>query len=90
MEDELRRLGRSLLHIAQARAKAQGVEAQTVCIAGPVWANIENTLRDVGASALVIGLPKSARTLDAFGSGEAEKVIQSLQQSTGVEVVVVT
>ena len=90
MEDELRRLGRSLLHIAQARAKSQGVDAQTVCISGPVWENIGNYLRKVKASALVIGLPKSVGTLDAFGSGDAAEVVDSLQRSTGIEVVVVT
>jgi RNase H-fold protein (predicted Holliday junction resolvase) len=89
MEDELRRLGRSLLYIAQARARKQGVEAETVCISGPVWENIDSYLRKVDASALVIGLPKSAMTLDAFGSGEAQEVIQSLQKSTGIEIVVV-
>jgi RNase H-fold protein (predicted Holliday junction resolvase) len=90
MEDELRRLGRSLLHIAQARANSQGVDAQTVCISGSVWENIGNYLRKVKASTLVIGLPKSVGTLDAFGSGDAEEVVDSLQRSTGIEVVVVT
>jgi len=54
-----------------------------------VWENIERTSRDVGASVLVIGLPKPERVPCVFATGEAEAVVGDLQQRTGVEVVVV-
>ncbi len=89
LDDELRRLGRSLLNIAQARAREEGVVARTVCLSGSVWENVEGYLRQVSASTLVIGLPKSSATLQAFGSGDVADFAERLRRTTGVEVIVV-
>jgi nucleotide-binding universal stress UspA family protein len=90
VNDELKRLGRSLLHIAETRAQDQGVSAQTVCISGPIWKSIEEFLRKTGASTLVIGAPRSGVTDQAFGSGSVTKFAETLQQTSNIEVIVVT
>jgi nucleotide-binding universal stress UspA family protein len=90
LNDELRRLGRSLLNIAEARARERGVVAQTVCICGPVWESIEAYLHQVNASTLIIGSPRSDVTHRAFGSGDVTDFAKALRQNTGVEVIVVT
>ena len=90
LDDELRRLGRSLLHIAEARAQEQGVSAQTVCMSGPVQENIQAYLQRVDASALVIGQSRSGVIHRAFGSGDVGDFAETLRRTTSVKVVVVT
>ena len=90
LDDELKRLGRSLLSIAEKRAQEQGVSARTVCISGPVWESIEGFLQEINASAFVIGSPRSSRAHQAFGSGDVAGFAESLRQTVGVEVIVVT
>jgi nucleotide-binding universal stress UspA family protein len=90
LNDELKRLGRSLLCIAQARAKQQGIEAKTVVRSGPVMENIEAALREFGADTLVIGAPGAVSQSEAFGSEDVNRLADAVRQSTGVEVVLVT
>jgi len=86
LEDELKRLGTSLLHIAQARAREQGVEAETAVRFGPVWETIGEYLRRVGAGTLVVG---AARGGTREETEAAAQWIRRLEES-GVEVVVVS
>ena len=89
LEDELKRLGRSLLYIAQAQAREQGVVARVMCRTGPVWESIEAYLRETDAATLVIGSPRDGTALRAFGCGDVDQFAETVCQSTGVEVVVV-
>ncbi len=90
LADELERLGRALLSIAQARAREQGVATRTVVLSGPVWQNVEEYVRQVDADALVIGAPRAGSTPRAFGSGDVHRLAETIQETAGVEVVVVT
>jgi nucleotide-binding universal stress UspA family protein len=90
LEDELKRLGCSLLHIAETRAQEQGVSAQTVCMSGPIRENIQAYLKRVEASTLVIGQSRSSVVHQAFGSGDVSDFAEMLRQTANVEVIVVT
>ncbi|MGD8968199.1 MAG: universal stress protein [Anaerolineae bacterium] len=90
LNDELKRLGRSLLCIAQARAQQKGVDAKTVVRTGPVRESIETALREFDADTLVIGAPGATAASEAFGSGDVSRLADEVRQSTGVEVVLVT
>ncbi len=88
LEDELKRLGRSLLNIARARAREQGVSAGIICLSGPVWEEIEAYLRRAKATTLVIGAPRVEPTSQAFGE-DVQRFIEHVRQNLGIEVVVV-
>ena len=90
LADELQRLGKALLSIAQVRAREQGVVTRTVVLSGPAWQNIEEYVRRVDADALVIGAPRTGSTPRAFGSGDVHHLAETINEATGVEVVVVT
>ncbi len=90
LADELGRLGRSLLCIAQARAREQGVEARTHVRCGPVRQIIEEYLHEVDASALVIGLPQTHTQRQAFDAEEVHRFAEALRQTTDLEVIIVT
>jgi hypothetical protein len=88
--DELKRLGRSLLNIAETCAQEQGVPARTVCVSGPVWQSIEGFLQEVSASILVIASSRSSAECQAFGSGDVVEFAETLRQMASAEVVMVT
>lgn len=90
LADELQRMGESLLSIAQARARKQGVVAQTAVLHGQARQNIEKYVRKVDAGALVIGTPRTDTTPHAFGSGSVNHLVEAIHKNTGVEIVVVT
>ena len=90
LDDELKRLGRSLLTIAETRAQEQGVSARTVCISGPVWESIEKFFQETSDGTLVIGASRPCAMDQAFGSGDVAKFAEMLRQTVGVEVVIVT
>ncbi len=90
LDDELKRLGRSLLHIAETRAQEKGVPVQTVCMSGPVQDNIQAYLDQVNASTLVIGQSRPNVMHHALGMGDADDFAEALRRTTGVEVIVVT
>lgn len=90
LTDELGRLGRSLLCIAQARAREKGTEAETEIRTGSVRQEIEKYLREVDADTLVIGAPRANSTGRAFGSENIYQLAEAIEQSTGVDVVVET
>ena len=83
-------LGRALLGIAAARARKEGLEAETVVRCGPVLETIEAYLWEVGASALIIGQPKIDSALAAFRPGRVHDFAERVRRDTGVEVIVVT
>jgi len=83
-------LGRVLLGIASARARKEGLEAGTVVRCGPILETIEAYLREVDASALIIGQPKVDSALAAFRPSRVHDFAERVRQDTGVEVIVVT
>lgn len=87
LRDELRRLGRALLLVAEARARAQGVEVRTDVRCGPVWSNIVEYLEQVNAGALVIGAPRTPT--QAFGPATVDQQAESIRQTLGIDVIVV-
>jgi nucleotide-binding universal stress UspA family protein len=90
VEKEQQWLGRTLLGIAQARAQKEGVNASAVVLSGPVLETIETYLRQVNASALIIGEPKKRSALATFRPGRVHHFAEQVRQDTGVHVIVVT
>ncbi|MBN1659117.1 MAG: universal stress protein [Anaerolineae bacterium] len=88
--NEQRWLGRALLGIARARAKQEGVDARTQVLLGPVLPTIEGYLRQVGATALVVGAPRIDSALTMFQPNRLHGFAERIAQDTGVEVIVVT
>jgi nucleotide-binding universal stress UspA family protein len=89
LADELERLGRGLLYIARSRAEEQDVLAQMVVRRGAIRQTIIEFLREVQASALVLGAPGTGTEKKAFSPGELPQFAQEISASTGVEVIVV-
>jgi nucleotide-binding universal stress UspA family protein len=90
VNDEMTRLGRSLLHVAQGRADEQGQTSEAVIRHGKVQSAIQDYLRQVGASTLVLGCPRTDSPSQAFTSQEIQDFAETLRQDLGIEVVVVT
>jgi nucleotide-binding universal stress UspA family protein len=88
LADELRRLGRCLLHIAEARALESGLDAKIVVQEGTVQSVVEDFVRKVDASALVIGSPQSGPEPQMFDQERLGKFAAAVREATGVEVVV--
>jgi len=86
--NELIRLGRSILHLAQTRARAEGIEAKAVVRQGTVRESIVDYIRQVNASTLVIGSPGYGSATQEFTSDELNRFASDIQQATGAEVVI--
>ncbi|GAB4536458.1 MAG: hypothetical protein Kow0063_22000 [Anaerolineae bacterium] len=89
LADELERLGRGLLCIAYSRAQEQGVAAEMAVRHGAVRQAIQDFLREVQASTLVLGAPAMGSEKRTFSPEEMPQFARQISASTGVEVVVV-
>jgi len=89
LADELERLGRSLLCIAQARAGEQGIAAEMVVRHGGVRQAIQDFLREVNAGTLVLGAPVTGSEKRMFAPGELPQFARQISLTTGVEVILV-
>lgn len=95
LNDELARLGRALLYIAQERARERGIKAEIVVRRGAVQAGIQGYVQEVNASILVIGATQTAHptqsrsALPNVGSNKLADFTQNIQQTTGIQVIVV-
>ncbi len=89
LADELERLGRRLLCIAQARAQEEGILADMVVRHGTVRQTIEGFLREVKAGTLVLGAPGTGSEKKTFSQEELPQFAQAISLNTGVEVIVV-
>jgi hypothetical protein len=87
---EQRWLARTLMNVAQSRARVQGVNAQAVLRSGPVVDSIEDFVLESCASTLVIGQPKIDSALGALELDRVQSCAEQLVDRTGIEVVVVT
>jgi nucleotide-binding universal stress UspA family protein len=90
VSDEMTRLGRALLRIAQLRAREQGLDARTVVHRGAVQQGIKDYLRQVEASMLVIGAPRAGTPSQAFTPPEIQRFAQAVRQDLDIEVIVAT
>jgi len=90
VNDEMTRLGRSLLSIAQGRAEKQGQASEAVIRYGEVQPSIVDYLHQVGADMLVMGCPRAGSPPQAFTPQEITRFAETVRQDLGVEVVVVT
>lgn len=88
--DELSQLGHRLLNIARQRAAERGLTADTVVRVGPLRETLEQYVRQVRASTLVIGAPQLASREQAGSPEDLPAFAKHIQAATGVEVVVVT
>ena len=88
--DELSQLGHRLLNIARQRAAERGLTADTVVCVGPLQETLEQYVRQVRASTLVIGAPQLASREQAGSPEDLPAFAKHIQAATGVEVVVVT
>lgn len=89
LADELKRLGNQLLCIARARAREHEVDADVVVRQGAVRQTIEEFLREVNASALVLGVPHTNLGAQVFASCKVSQFAQELHSTTGVDVFIV-
>ena len=83
-------LARTLMNVAQSRARKQGVNAHAVVRSGPVVANIEAFVLESCASMLVIGEPKVDSALGALKLDSVQSCADQMVDQTGIDVVVVT
>ena len=83
-------LGRTLMNVAQSRARKQGVDAHAAVRSGPVVENIEDFVRESCASTLVIGEPKVDSALSTFRLDNVQSCADQMVDDTGIEVVIVT
>ncbi len=89
LDDELERLGKFLLYVAQRRAEEQGVEAEVVVRHGPVQPSIEAYVKQVGASTLVVGAPQTCSVPQTFNPDELDDFASEIERATDVPVVIV-
>ena len=87
--DELRRLGRSLLRLAQLRAGEQGKESDAAIREGPLQDTIENFIQEVEANTLVVGSPRGHEEPQTFRADQLGKFTRRIESATGAQVVVV-
>jgi len=89
VEEELRRLGRSLLHIAHVRAHERGVEAGMVAKCGPVRQTILDQVIEMQADTLVVGASRAMAGAQEFGGDGIQAFSEEVTRKTGAQVVVV-
>ena len=87
--DELERLGRRLLSVAQARARERDIDAEVAIRHGDVQQAVDDFLREVNASMLVIGAPRSSAEHPAFDPAALDEFAARIRADVGVEVIVV-
>jgi len=90
LKAEMGRLGRSLLRIAQGRAKRAGKTAEMAVVHGSVQPSIIEFLRQQDAGVLVLGAPRSGATPQEFSNESIDQFALVVQQEANIEVVVVT
>jgi len=87
VRQELNWMGKTLLQVAQGRAEAAGLQASVEIREGRVQEEIENFLQESCAAALILGAPRGI-TANVFGDDAVERFAQSIQDDTGIEVVI--
>lgn len=84
VEGELVKMGEFLLVMAQERAAAQGVTAQTVVRQGQIRQEMGAAARQMGATLIVLGRP--AGSTAHFDEDALQSFADSLRAETGIDV----
>ncbi|HHH83270.1 MAG TPA: universal stress protein [Chloroflexi bacterium] len=84
VESRLEKLGRFQLVMAQERAAAQGIMAQTIVRKGQLRAELIAVAKEIGATLIVMG--RSLGPDAAFEDAALQAFAADLQAETGVEV----
>jgi nucleotide-binding universal stress UspA family protein len=90
LKDELMRLGRALLYIAQARAREHGVKSKVLVFCGTVRETLWDYLHREKVSTFILGASGAASGSRTFNPEEVRQFAESVAHGTGVEVMVVT
>lgn len=88
IQQELNWMGRTLLQVAKGRAEAAGLMASVEIREGDIQEQIERYLQEVHAAVLILGAPRG-RMANVFGADVVERFAQSIQEDTGVNVMVI-
>ncbi|MBN1316059.1 MAG: universal stress protein [Anaerolineales bacterium] len=90
LKEEMARLGRALLRVAQSRARDQGKEARAIILEGNVREKIKEAVLDNRAQTLVIGTPVSNATHQAFSRESIKSFADLIREDLNIEVIVVS
>ncbi len=80
-------LARTMLTLAIRRALSMGVAAEMAVLHGNLQEQLVAWLRNVKPQAFVLGAPRG--TTDIFGDDEVERFALSIEQETGVDVMLI-
>jgi nucleotide-binding universal stress UspA family protein len=86
VESRLVKLGKFLLLMAQERAAAQGISAQTVVREGRLRAELVGAARELEVDLIVLGRPVDRHQEAVFDDTALQAFAVSLQTITGAEV----
>jgi nucleotide-binding universal stress UspA family protein len=84
VENEVAKMGEFLLLMAQERAAAQGIEAETVVRQGQLQTEIIAAARALAADLIVLGRPLGRKSI--FDEAALEEFATDLQAETGIEI----
>jgi nucleotide-binding universal stress UspA family protein len=87
VDQEVIKMGEFLLLMAQERAAAQGIEAQTVVRRGRLRAELVAAAKELDADLIVLGRPLGAEAV--FDDATLSRFAASLSTEAGVEVRIV-
>lgn len=85
--EEMRQMGEFILLVAQSKALAEGVAAETLVRQGDVGEEIVHLCRGLAANYLVMGLPQIEQEESLFTHQRLQAFIQDAEERTGAKVV---
>jgi nucleotide-binding universal stress UspA family protein len=85
VEREMTKMGEFLLLMAQERAAAQGVTAETICRRGEFREGLKSAAREESVSLVVFGRPVKGEE-SVFQLDDLETFAAAIEDETGVEV----
>ena len=88
VHEELLWMGKTLLRIAQRRAGVEHLDADLVIREGNVPDEISRFLKESKADTLLLGTPRGT-TANVFGDDAIEQFALSIQERTGVDVMLI-
>lgn len=86
IESRLVKMGKFLLLMAQERAAAQGISAQTIVREGKLRAELVGAARELEVDLIVLGRPVARHEEAVFDDTALQAFATSLQAITGAEV----
>ena len=87
ISEEMKQMGEFILLMAQAKAEAQGVAAQTEIRQGDVGQEIVSLCRELDADYLVMGQPEIQQEESLFTHERLQAFIDETEEQTGAQVV---